>query len=263
MDTNGIIIKTPEQVEIMKKSGQILAEVLFAVIEAVKIGMSEIEIDQLAERMIRERGGEPGFMKVPGYHNTVCMMTNDVVVHGIPTEYRFKSGDVVGIDCGVYYKGFHTDMAETILLADKEWETANGEKFQEIKTFLDMGKKALEDAIKQAKIGNRVGHISKAFNDIIEKEGGYSVVRNLVGHGVGKDLHEAPEIPGYLPEPIENTPLLKENMTLALEIIYNKGSRQVQYDADGWTIRTKDGNISAVFERSLVITQDGPIILTK
>ena len=254
-----IIIKTPDQVEIMKKSGAILAEVLFALIDQVKVGMSEIELDQLAEKMIRERGGEPGFMKVPGYKNTVCMMTNDVVVHGIPTNYRFKPGDVVGIDCGVYYQGFHTDMAETIRLGD----SGDKKKDAEADEFLATGKRALEEAIKQAVIGNHVGHISKAFNDIIEKEGGYSVVRNLVGHGVGRDLHEAPEIPGYLPEPIDKTPLLKENMTLALEIIYNKGSRQVQYDEDGWTIRTRDGEISAVFERSLVITKDGPVILTK
>jgi methionyl aminopeptidase len=259
MDSDKIIIKTQEQVEIMKKSGEILAEVLFALVDQIKIGMSEIELDLLAEKMIRERGGEPGFMKVPGYHNTVCMMTNDVVVHGIPTDYRFKSGDIVGIDCGVYYKGFHTDMAETVRLGD----STDAKKDEEADTFLATGKRALENAIAQAKIGNRVGHISKAFNDVIEKEGGYSVVRNLVGHGVGRDLHEAPEIPGYLPEPIDKTPLLKENMTLALEIIYNKGTRQVQYDDDGWTIRTKDGEISAVFERSLVVTKDGPVVLTK
>lgn len=259
MESNKIIIKTPEEIEIMKVSGHILAEVLFAIIDAVKPGVSELEIDALAEKMIRERGGEPGFMKVPGYHHTVCMSTNDVVVHGIPTNYRFKVGDVVGIDCGVYYKGFHTDMAQTIRIKPEEEKNTK----DDIDTFLEIGWKALETAIKQAKIGNHIGHISKAFQDVIEGEGGYAVVRSLVGHGVGRELHEAPEVPGYVSTPIEKTPKIRENMTLALEIIYNMGSKQVIYDADDWTIRTRDGAMSGLFERSLVVTKDGPVILTK
>lgn len=253
------MIKTPEEIEIMKVSGQILAEVLFAILDAVKPGVSELEIDALAEKMIRERGGEPGFMKVPGYRHTVCMSTNDVVVHGIPTNYTFKVGDVVGIDCGVYYKGFHTDMAQTIRIKPAEKKHTR----DEIDTFLEIGWKALEAAIKQAKIGNHIGDISKAFQDIIEGEAGYAVVRSLVGHGVGRELHEAPEVPGYVSAPIEKTPKIRENMTLALEIIYNMGSKQVMYDADDWTIRTRDGAMSGLFERSLVVTKDGPVILTK
>jgi methionyl aminopeptidase len=137
-----IDIKNPEQVQMMREGGRILAETLSAVMAAIKPGVSELELDALAERLIREQGGEPGFKKVKGYHHTICMATNDVVVHGIPTAYVFKPGDVVCVDCGVFYKGFHTDMADTIVVAD-EMDTAK-------KKFLDTGKRALEAGIAQA-----------------------------------------------------------------------------------------------------------------
>lgn len=258
MDGRGIKIKTPEQVESMKVGGHILADVLFALLDFAKPGVSEIEIDALAEKMIRERGGEPGFMRVPGYKHTVCVATNDVVVHGIPGKYVLKEGDIIGIDCGVFYEGFHTDMAQTIRVGKKSQEEET-----EVDKFIKAGEVAVMEAISQAKIGNRVGHLSQVMQRVIETEGGYSVVRSLVGHGVGRELHEAPEIPGYVYAPLEQTPLLKENMTIAIEIIYNKGGSGVTYDSDGWTIRTKDKDLSGVFERSLVITSDGPVILTQ
>lgn len=252
-----IHIKTPEEVAIMKKSGEILSEVLYAVCEAArKPGMTELEIDAMAEKMIRERGGEPGFMKVPGYKHTICASTNDVVVHGIPTEYRLKEGDIIGIDCGVFYKGFHTDMAETVIVG------ADNSVSPEVQKFLKTGKESVMEAITKAVIGNHIGHISEIFFNRLEKEGGYSVVRSLVGHGVGRDLHEEPEIPGYVSGPIEKTPLIRENMTLAIEIIYNMGSKKVEYADDDWTILTEDGSLSAVFERSVVVTKNGPVFLT-
>jgi len=258
-----IDIKTPEQVQAMQEGGKILSDVLWAVCAAVKPGVSELELDALAEKMIRERGGEPGFMRVPGYHHTLCICTNDVVVHGIPRSYQLQVGDVVDFDGGVFYKGFHTDMCETIRVANGELRMENSEEQNDINTFLVTGKRALEEAIKVAKGGNRIGHISQVIQDIVEKEGGYSVVRNLIGHGVGRELHEDPEVPGYLDRPIAKTPLLKPGMTIAIEVIYNMGRPDVVYNGtDDWTIVTKDGSLSAVFERSVAITAGAPIVLT-
>lgn len=248
--------KTPEQIEIMKHGGHILATVLGEVMDAIKPGVTELELDQLAESRIRAMGGEPGFMKVPGYHHTTCFSTNDVVVHGIPTDYALKGGDVVGIDCGVFYKGYHTDMSESKRVPNPE------SKKDEVDKFLEIGKFALEEAIKQAVIGNRVGHISQTIQRIVEKEAGYSVVRSLIGHGVGKELHEAPEVPGYLVGNINRSPLLKEGMTIAVEVIYNMGKHDVMLDADHWTIRTQDGKLSGLYERTIAITQSGPLMLT-
>lgn len=253
-----IKIKTKEEIENQRIGGHMLAEVLFETLAMIKPGVSELEVDKFAENLILKKGGEPGFKKVYGYKHTICVATNDVVVHGIPTNYRFKDGDIVGIDCGVFYKGLHTDMAETIIVGN-----ATGADKERKERLLQHGKDALLAGIAQAKAGNHVGDISKAMQDIIEKQGSYSVVHELVGHGVGKDLHEEPEIPGFLNKPIEKTPLLKENMVIAIEIIYNEGKRFIAMDDDEWTIRTDDGSLAGLFERSLLVTKNGPVILTK
>ena len=246
--------KTPEQIKIMQHGGHILADVLSTVMKSIKPGMSELELDTMAERMIRERGGEPGFQLVPGYRHTVCMSTNDVVVHGIPGPYQFKGGDVVGVDCGVFYQGFHTDMSDSTIVP-------GGEAPEGAAEFLRIGKHALDEAIKQAVVGNRIGHISQKIQEIVEGNG-YGIVRSLIGHGVGRELHEEPEVPGYLARPLKNTPLLKEGMTIAVEVIYNMGSRDVMLDADGWTIRTADGKLAGLYERTIAITKNGPLMIT-
>lgn len=237
-----------------------LATVLGEVMDAAVVGVTERDLDQLAEKRIRALGGEPGFMKVANYHHTTCMSTNDVVVHGIPTDYILKEGDVVGVDCGVYYKGFHTDMSETRRV------TVQGVKHKAqndtIDRFIDVGKIALNAAIEQAVIGNHVGHISQTIQRIVEKEAGYSIVRSLIGHGVGRDLHEEPEVPGYLRGKLKNTPLLKEGMTIAVEVIYIMGKPEVRLDSDQWTIRTADGTIAGLYERTIAITKDGPLMIT-
>jgi methionyl aminopeptidase len=248
--------KTPEEIKIMQHGGHILAQTLNAVMDAVKPGVSELELDQLAEKLIREQGGEPGFMKVEGYRWTTCLSTNDVVVHGIPGDYRFKEGDIVGVDCGVYYKGFHTDMSDSKRIKKE------GEADDDIDTFLKVGKHALDEAVKVAVIGNRIGHISKTIQDIVEGSG-YSVVRSLIGHGVGRELHEEPEVPGYLNRPLQKTQLLKEGMTIAIEVIYNKGKKAVALDKDGWTIRTADGSMAGLYERTVAIVPNGPLMITK
>ncbi len=237
----------------MQASGKMLADTLWEVVENVKPGVSEIELDALSEKLIRQKGGEPGFQKVPGYKHATCISTNDVVVHGIPSNYKLKEGDIIGIDCGVFYKGFHTDMAQTVSV---------GKTSDKAQKFLEVGGKALEMGIKQAIVGNHVGHISKAIQDLVELQNGYSVVRTLVGHGVGRQLHEEPEVPGYLQGKIEKTPLLKEGMVIAIEVIYNMGGPDLTLDDDGWTLRTKDNSLAGLFERTLAITKTGPLILT-
>lgn len=249
-----IHLKKEKEIQSMKKGGKILADVLFEVLKYAKPGVSELELDALAEKLIREKGGESGFKKVPGYKHTICVSTNNVVVHGIPTTYKLREGDVLGIDCGVYFEGFHTDMAETIRI--------KSQKEDAIDIFLKTGKFALEEAIKQVKPGNRIGHISKTIQDIVEG-GGYSVVRTLIGHGVGRQLHEEPEVPGFLNKNIKKTPLLVEGMTIAVEVIYNMGKKEVVLNRDdGWTIMTADGSISGLFERTVAITKEGQQALT-
>ncbi|MBF8250076.1 MAG: Methionine aminopeptidase [Candidatus Levybacteria bacterium] len=247
----------------MRVGGKILADVLFEVLKHAEVGVSELELDQLAEKLILEKGGEPGFKKVEGYKHTICVSTNEVVVHGIPTNYKFKEGDVVGIDCGVYYQGFHTDMAQTLRVSTQNSKLKT-QNYDEVDRFLKTGEKAMWEGIKAAKAGNRVGDISKAIQGVVEGQR-YSVVRSLIGHGVGRELHEDPEVPGFLDgSSILNTPLLKEGMTIAVEAIYNMGKSDVIYSGgDGWTIKTKDGSLSGLFERSIVITNNGSLILTE
>lgn len=247
-----IKIKTPKQVDDMRIGGKILSDVLFETLSHVKPGITELELDKIAEDLIIKRGGEPGFKKVDGYNHTICISVNDVVVHGIPTNNKIKEGDVVGIDCGVFYNGLHTDMSETVTV---------GKVSDEVVKFLKIGKEALEAGIMNSVSGNHVGDISKAIEDIVEGSG-YSVVESLIGHGVGEDLHEDPEIPGYLIGDIADTPLLRPGMTIAVEVIYNMGEKDVVYKDDGWTIKTADDSLSGLYERTIVITEKDPIILT-
>ena len=259
-----IDIKTPQEIKVMQKGGRILSEVMAQILKEINVGVSELEIDTLADELIRKKGAEPGFKKVDGYKHAICISTNDVSVHGIPTDYKFKTNDVVGIDMGVFYKGFHTDMSETRRVSELKTQNSKlktNKNDNDIDIFLETGKKALNEAIKQAKVGNHIGDISKTIQDIVEDRG-YSVVRTLVGHGVGRQLHEDPEIPGFLSEPIEKTPLLKEGMTIAIEVIYNMGGPDLKLDKDGWTLRTEDGSLAGLYERTIAVTKNGPQILT-
>lgn len=246
--------KTRKKIEIMRQAGKILGEVLFEVMNAIKPGVTEIELDRLAERLILEKGGESGFKKVDGYEHTICVSTNDVVVHGIPKERVLNEGDIIGVDCGVYLNGYHTDMAETKIVGET--------RDPEIVRFVETGKKAMYAGIKQAKAGRRVGHISQAMQEVMEGNG-YSVVKSLVGHGVGKELHEEPEIPGYLEKELRKTPILEDGMTIAIEAIYNMGKAGVVYDgSDDWTIVSSDGSIAGLCERTILVTPEGPELIT-
>ncbi len=247
--------KTKRKIEIMQRAGVILGQVMDEIVAYVKEGVTEIDVDRLAERRILELGAEPGFKKVDGYQHTICASTNDVVVHGIPKDRKLVNGDIFGFDCGVYLDGFHTDMAETVIVGD----TFDDGK----KKFLEVGKKTLFKAISEAKNGNHVGNISKIMQEGIESNG-YNIVRSLVGHGVGRELHEEPEIPGYLEGKIDNTPKLYVGMTLAIEAIYNMGKSGVVFEGtDDWTIVSEDGSFAGLFERTIYIDENGPKLITK
>ena len=227
-------------------------------------GTREQDVVSFSRSLLLQFGGLRGvlaqqpasFKKVKGYHWTICACVNDVLVHGIPDDYVLQDGDVVGIDCGVYYKGFHTDSAWT-----KRVSVVSQDKLDEVDTFLEVGKTALTKAIAQVKAGNYIYDISKAIQDTVEK-GGYQVVRTLVGHGVGRELHEEPEIPGLVNKERFATPQVASGMTLAVEVIYNMGSGEVVLsDRDGWTIRTKDGRISGLFEATVAVADHGSVVL--
>lgn len=246
-----INIYKPNEIELIRKSGSITAKALKEVIRAVKVGVTTLELDKLAESTIRSAGGEPSFMLEPGYKWTTCMNVNDMVVHGIPTDYKLQRGDRLGIDLGTVYKGYHSDASWTV-----EIET------HALKDFLETGERAVKLANAECIPGKHIGNISKVLEDTL-RGGGYSPVKQLVGHGVGKKLHEDPEIPCYLRGKIENTALIKEGMVLAIEAIYNVGGSQVVYlNNDGWTIATKDATVSGLFENTVVVTKNGPEIVT-
>lgn len=252
-----IRLKTPEEVEIMAEGGKILAGILSCLEKKAQPEATTLELDQEAEKEILAAGGEPSFKMVPNYTFSSCLCVNEVVVHGLPTDYKLKRGDLLGIDVGLFYKGFHTDMAWTIIVGNQESEVRDQEK----KKFLQVGEVALKKAIEVAREGNHIGNISQAIQEAIE-EGGYSVVRSLVGHGVGRKLHEDPQIPGFLTQAVEKTPLLRRGMTLAIEVIYNMGTSRVVYRDDDWTIATYDGSLSALFEKTIAVAKEEPIVLT-
>lgn len=245
--------KSEEEIKIMQQGGKILHDVLGLLYQETKTGVKMSNLDKLAERFILNHKAVPSFHMVKDYRWTICACVNDIVVHGIPTDYVIQKGDVVGIDCGVFYKGFHTDSAWTKYVEGND---------EEIVRFLTVGEQTLQKAIQQVKIGNFIYDISKCIQDTIEVQG-YSVVRNLVGHGVGRSLHEQPEIPGIIKHSREKTPPIVEGMVLAVEIIYNMGKSEVMYKGDdGWTIVTKDGKISGLFEATVAATHHGCLVLT-
>lgn len=245
-------IKTSEELELMREGGKKLGAILEQLLVLATPGENLLHIESEAQRLIKEAGGTPSFQTVAGYKWATCLCVNDEVVHGIPKDYVVNEGDVLTIDVGLLYKGFHTDTAWTKLMGNDE----------EKKRFLKTGEEALWKSIAQARVGNRIGHISQTTQEIIERAG-YGIVRTLVGHGVGKELHEAPQIPGYLRVPIEDTLELTVGMTIAVEIIYAMGSGAVVYpNDDGWTIATKDKSIAAVFEHTVAITTGEPELLT-
>jgi methionyl aminopeptidase len=251
-----ISLKTPEQIAVMAEGGGKLGEVLSEVLGKIKPGLSTLEIDSWIEDRILNFGGQPSFKMVPRYHWASCICLNDEVVHGVPRKDRIISeGDLLKIDLGMLWKGLNTDMSWTV-----EVQRSKGAGVQ--RKFLEAGEKALEKAIAAARAGNRVGHISQAIEDTI-RGAGYEPVAVLTGHGIGKRLHEEPMVPGVLKARIEETLKLEEGMTLAIEVIYAEKSGEVVLEEDGWTISTKDGKMSGLFEKTIAILENGPLELTQ
>lgn len=249
-----ITYKTEEQMQIMAEGGAKLGRIRKQTALAVKAGMTTRELDNIAQKLIDQSGGEASFKRVAGYHHATCINVNEVVVHGIPGDRKLVVGDKVGIDVGLYYKGFHTDAAVTV---------AVGKADPKLEKFLGVGRQALKRAIEQARPGKRVWDISEAMQKVIE-EAWYSPVKALTGHGVGRELHEEPAIPCFVVGRRENSPKIVPGMVLAIEVMYNAGGAEVAYENDdGWTIATADGKISGLFEETVAITSSGPKVLTE
>ena len=248
-----INIKTPEEIQIMAEEGKKLARVKNALAEAVKAGVRASDIEELAVKLIREEGAEASFKKVPGYHWATCVNVNEGLVHGIPvSSLIFKKGDLVSIDVGVYYKSFHTDTSISVGI----------DLSPENRRFLNTGREALAKALKVVKEGNCIYDVSKAIEDAIEGAG-YTTIKALVGHGVGRELHEDPQIPCFVPGNREESPKIEKGMVLAVEVMYAMGSDKVELLEDGWTIAMRDGKISGLFEDTVAVTEFGPKVLTR
>jgi len=242
--------KTSEEIELIKESADILGKAHGEVAKLIKPGINTLKLDKLAEEFIRDNGGIPSFKNYNGFPFTLCVSPNEQVVHGFANERELQDGDILSIDCGVFYKGYHSDSAYTYAI---------GEVKEEVRQLLKVTKESLYKGIENAVVGNRTGDVGFAIQHYVE-EFGYTVVRELVGHGVGKELHEAPEVPNYGKR--GRGTKLKEGMVIAIEPMINLGRRDVVQESDGWTIRTKDRAPSAHFEHTVAITKDGPEVLT-
>ncbi len=245
-----IIIKTQEEVELLRENNLLVSATLAEVGRHIAPGVTTLELDKIAEDYIRSHGAVPGFLGYGGFPNTLCISVNEEVVHGIPSTYALREGDVVSVDCGTVMKGFYGDSAYTF---------AVGEIAPEVEQLLRVTKEALYEGVAQAVAGNRVGDISSAVQKHAEHYG-YGVVRELVGHGLGRKMHESPEVPNY---GLHGTgPLLKEGMVICIEPMINLGSKNVVFERDGWTVRTRDRKPSAHFEFAVAIRKGEADILT-
>lgn len=248
-----IKIKTPKEIGIMAEGGAKLGRVKRALAAKVAVGVSALDIENLAMELIKKEGAEASFAKVPGYHWATCVNVNEGLVHGIPREdVIFKDGDLVKIDVGVYYKGFHTDTSISVGINPSS----------ENRRFLRIGEETLNKALKVVRPGNYVYNISRVIEENIEKEG-YTTIKALVGHGVGRDLHEDPQIPCFLPGKVEESSKIKPGMVFAVEVMYAMGNDKVEIAKDGWTIEMRDGKISGLFEDTIAVTEKGAEVLTR
>lgn len=245
-----IRIKTDEEVELIRESSLLVGRTLAKVAALIKPGVTTLQLDAVAEEFIRDNGAEPGFKGYGGFPNTLCASLNEAVVHGIPNDRPLENGDVISLDCGVLKNGFYGDSAYTFEVGDVA---------PEIQKLLSVTKECLTLAIEQAVTGKRIGDIGAAVQTHAEANG-FGVVRELVGHGLGRELHEAPEVPNYGRR--GNGPRLVDGMVLAIEPMINLGTREVLTDEDGWTIVTKDRLVSAHFEHDIVVREGQADVLS-
>lgn len=244
-----IKIRSKNEISLMRGSGKISAHALKKVIRNIRAGVTGLDLDKIAKDEIKSLGGQSAFKKVPGYKWTTCVTLNDQVVHGIPTDRVIKKGDVVSVDLGTVYKEWYTDCAWSVAVDGDE----------DTKKFLGVGEQALWEGIAKAVVGNTVGDISEAIQTKVE-ENGYSVVRSLVGHGIGKKLHEEPEVPGFSTK--VQGPILQEGMSLAIEVIYTEGKPEVVEESDGWTVSSEDGSLGGLFEMTVIVGKKKAEVLT-
>ncbi|WP_457574926.1 type I methionyl aminopeptidase [Desulfolithobacter sp.] len=246
-----IIVKTPEEIEIMYRANQIVAGVLNLLEERIRPGLTTLKLDRWAEEYCRDHGSKPAFKGYRGFPGSLCVSINEQVVHGIPSKkVVIREGDIVSVDFGVLYQGFYGDSAVTIPV---------GEISPLKQKLLQVTRESLEKAIAQVQVGNRIADISRAVQTHAEKHG-FSVVRHFVGHGIGTSLHEGPEVPNYVQK--QPSPRILEGMVVAIEPMVNAGTHKVKVLADRWTVVTADRKPSAHFEHSVAATKEGPLVLS-
>ncbi|MFO7299301.1 MAG: type I methionyl aminopeptidase [Actinomycetes bacterium] len=245
-----ITIKSRREMEKMARAGACVAAVHEAVREAAKPGVSLVELDRIGAEVIEKHGCKPSFLGYLGYPAVLCLSPNDVIVHGIPNDYRLREGDILSVDAGAIYEGFHGDAAFTMAI---------GEVSPEARKLIEVTEQGMWAGIRQVRKGNRLGDIGAAVHEVGSAHG-YGVVEEYVGHGIGRAMHEEPQVPNY-GEPGKGIKL-RVGMALCIEPMFNVGSRHTRVDPDGWTVRTADGSLSAHFEHTVAITPDGPMVFT-
>lgn len=246
-----IYLKSSSEIELMRSSGRIVAEALNKIEEMIKPGITTLELDKIAEEYIIGLGAKPSFKGYGGFPGSICTSINEEIVHGIPSSKRvLQEGDIISVDCGAYFKGFHGDAARTFPV---------GSISNEAKNLIDVTKQSFFEGVKKAYVGNRMGDISSSIQ-LYAEEQGYSLVRDYVGHGIGKALHEEPPVPNY--GKAGRGPKLAKGMVLAIEPMVNVGVYAAKQLSDGWTVVTTDSKLSAHYENTVAILENGPEILT-
>jgi len=245
-----LYLKTEEEVGLLKESNMLVSKTLAEIARHIKPGVTTLYLDSIAETFIRDHSAIPAFKGYGGFPNTLCTSVNDEVVHGIPSDYFLKEGDIISVDCGVILNGWVGDSAYTF---------AVGEVTEEVKRLMDFTRASLEEGVKAAVAGNRVGDISSAVQEKAES-GGYSVVRELVGHGLGKKMHESPEVPNYGKK--GSGPKMEKGLVICIEPMINLGKKETIQMPDGWTIKTADGKPSAHFEYAVAVNKGKADVLT-
>jgi len=246
-----IFYKTDEEIELIRESCLIVSKTLALVASEIRPGITGLELDKRAEEFIRDHQAEPGFKGYRGFPGTLCISVNEGVVHGIPSKDEFKEGDIVSVDCGAFKNGFFGDSAYTFALGDVP---------DEVEKLMIVTNDSLYKGIDEIKVGAWMGNIGYAVHEYAEKQNKFGVVRELVGHGIGKDLHEAPEVPNYGRR--NSGKKIKLGLVIAIEPMVNLGTRKVTQAKDGWTIITQDNKVSAHFEHTVAVRKNGPDILT-
>ena len=246
-----ILIKTPQELQLLRESNRLVAEALVELKKLVAAGITTEELDRFAENFIRRRGGQPAFKGYRGYPASLCVSVNEEIVHGIPSKKKLRDGDIVSLDLGVLMNGFYGDAAVTVPVGSID---------PRVQKLLQVTEDSLYRGIEQAKVGHRLLDISRAIQTTVESSG-FSVVRDFVGHGIGRNLHEDPQIPNFY-SPAAHNPRLQEGMVFALEPMVNEGTHRMKILSDDWTAVTADSKLSAHFEHTIAITGSGPWILS-